>query len=256
MGSEQIIIKGETMNSSFALLGVYFMRWLPVIAGLGLLVTGIMITAGKEKSVKVLGIGYILSSVPVILSSLATIFIHISSAKAYSAYAVWNSYLSLFCNIGFLVCVCIFLHRKYGKKLIYIPVLAVSIGGTVITRIVSILLAKGLGSRDNYLWISMTLQINSFVTDAAVALIIIIVFYMNRKNEDLIPKTWLCMTIGLAGSALRALTYVAYYLTLINNFRIRSSSENMISLAVAFTALFAVVTPLYITIMAYRKDRP
>ena len=244
------------MRFTFAVFFNFVIRILPLIAGLGLLVTGIMIAAGKKKSVKVLGIGYIISSVSVIMNACTVFLVRMLPIRVYSNFSVGLTLLSFLCGIGSLVCICIFIHKNYGKKLIYIPVLAVSIGGTVITRIVSILLAKGLGSRDHYLWISMTLQINSFVTDAAVALIIIIVFYMNRKNEDLIPKTWLCMTIGLAGSALRALTYVAYYLTLINNFRIRSSSENMISLAVAFTALFAVVTPLYITIMADRKDRP
>ncbi|MBR3464527.1 MAG: hypothetical protein IKH23_05590 [Clostridiales bacterium] len=246
------------MRYSATVLIIYFAQLLPVFAGIALLVLGIMIAAGKEKSLRVLGIGYIVKAVPAIMSAVSTLVIRTVSAKVFASFSVGTSYISIICSTGFLVCVCFFVHKNYGKKLIYIPVLAVHIGGLIVSRVVTLLLVNVINTRKNYTaWISMTNLINSFVVDAAVAVIIIIVFYMNRKNEKVIPLAWLGEVIILAASTFRTLIYIGYYLAVINHTRLRQISDTMMTLFFGVISLAVVATPLYITVMAYkRKNAP
>ncbi len=246
------------MRYSATVLIIYFAQLLPVFAGIALLVLGIMIAAGKEKSLRVLGIGYIVKAVPAIMSAVSNLVIRMISAKVFASFSVGTSYISLICSTGFLVCVCLFIHKNYDKKLIYIPILGVHIGGLIVSRVVTVLLVNVLNTRKNYsAWISMTNTINNFVVDAAVAVIIIIVLYMNRKNEKVIPLAWLGEVIILAASTFRTLIYIGYYLAVINHTRLRQISDTMMTLFFGVISLAVVATPLYITVMAYkRKNAP
>ncbi len=246
------------MRYSATVFIIFLGQLLPVFAGIGMLVLGIMIAAGKEKSLRVLGIGYIVKSVPAIMSAAANLVIRVISAKAFASFSVVTSYISIICSTGFLFCVCYFIHKNYGKKLIYIPVMAVHVGGLIVSRVVTVLLVNVINTRKNYTaWISMTNTINSFVVDAAVALIIIIVFYMNRKSEKVIPMAWLGEVIILVASTFRTLIYVGYYLAVINHTRLRQISDTMMTLFFGVISLAVVATPLYITVMAYkRKNTP
>ena len=242
------------MRYSATVLIIYLGQLLPVFAGVALLVLGIMIAAGKEKSVKVLGIGYIVKSVPAIMSAVSNLVIRMISAKVFASFSVGTSYISLICSTGFLVCVCLFIHKNYGKKLIYIPILAVHIGGLIVSRVVMVLLVNVLKASKNYsAWISITNTINIFVVDAAVAVIIIIMLYMNRQNEKVIPMAWLGEVIILAASTFRTLIYDGYYLAVINNSRLRNISDTMMTLFFGVISLAVVATPLYITVMAYKR---
>ena len=230
---------------------------LPILAGVGMLVLGIMITAGKEKSVEVLGIGYIVKSVATIMSGVSGFVSRtVTSASAYAGYSQATSYMTFLCTIGFLFCVCFFLHKNYGKKLIYIPVMAVHVGGVFISRVVTMSLGRLLSSgKDITKWIGITNNIDNFVVEAAVAVIIIIVLYMNRKNEKVIPLAWLCKLIVLVSAALRTMIFVGYQLTLIKNKGIFYISYNMISLFFAVFSFAAVITPFYITLMVIRRRK-
>ena len=227
---------------------------LPLIAGLGLLVTGIMIAAGKKKSVKVLGIGYIISSVSVIMNACTVFLVRMLPIRVYSNFSVGLTLLSFLCGIGSLVCICIFIHKNYGKKLIYIPVLAIYIGGYIINRIVVVLLSKVIVARNFAIWITMVQAIDNFVIGAAVSLIIIIVFYKNRNSENVIPKMWLYETVALVIGASEKLVRVIYYMSIINNVRITGSYDNAISLIMAVSSLAAVIAPIYVTAMVH-SDR-
>ena len=239
------------MRFTFAVFFNFVIRILPLIAGLGLLITGIVITAGKKKSVKVLGIGYIISSLSVIMSSCSVFLVRMLPIRIYSNFSAGLTLVSFLCGIGSLVCICIFIHKNYGKKLIYIPVLAVYIGGYIINRIVLVLLSKVIVERNFAMWLSMVQSIDAFVIGAAVSLIIIIVFYKNRNNENVIPKMWLFETVALVIGASETLVRVIYYLSIINNHRIASSYDNVISLIMGISALAAVITPIYVTAMVH-----
>jgi hypothetical protein len=80
---------------------------------------------------------------------------------------------------------------------------------------------------------------------------------MNRKNEKVIPLAWLGEVIILAASTFRTLIYIGYYLAVINHTRLRQMSDTMMTLFFGVISLAVVVTPLYITVMAYkRKNAP
>ena len=105
------------MNESRYLMFYIVVRFLPVLAGIGELVLGIMVAAGRVKSVKVLGIGFIMESISSLLSGAASLCALLVSAKVYSSYSVGITYISALCTIAGLVCMCIFLHKNYGRNL-------------------------------------------------------------------------------------------------------------------------------------------
>ena len=227
---------------------------LPLIAGLGMIVTGVMITAGKEKSVKVLGIGFMIEGVGRLLSGASTVFARMGSVKMFASYSVGANIASALCIAAGLVCMCIFIHKNYGKKLIYIPVLSIQAGGWIINRIVVLLLFKTNIRSNAAVWISMTQIINNFVISAAVTVIIIVVLFKNRNNEKVIPQAWLCKSIALAGNFMGLLFNCAYYLSILMRMKIRSSDVT-ISLIVAAFNLVCLILPIYTTVMVYSKKK-
>ena len=242
------------MHYSSVILLNYLVMFMPIVGALGLLVTGIMVTAGKEKTVKFLGISFIIESIGLLMSGSRNLVIRLGmSAKEFATYSVSSSFITAIFSLAALVCMCLFFHKNYGKKLIYIPILAVSIGGTVISRVVVVILTKTIKSHDYAAWISMTNLINSFVISAAVNIIIIVVFFKNRKNEKVIPQAWLCKIIALACSLFGLLFNCLYYMSMIMKMRVRNYLY--ISLIVSAFSLSCLILPVYTTVMTYKKKK-
>jgi len=242
------------MHYSSGILLNYLVMFMPIAGALGLLVTGIMVTACKEKTVKFLGICFILESVSSMINGSKILILRsVMNAKTFANYSVSSSYISAVCGLAALVCICVFIHKNYGKKLIYIPVLSVQVGGWLVSRVVVLLLNKTLGGQNIAAWISMTNLINSFVISAAVSIIIIVVFFKNRKNEKVIPQAWLCKIIALACSLFGLLFNCLYYMSMIMKMRVRY--DLYISLIVSAFSLSCLILPVYTTVMAYKKKK-
>lgn len=229
------------------------------MAGIAELVFAIIILAGKARSVKILGIGFIAHSMTFFMN-VFRFFAQMRAQVFFSTYVLFSNYASLICTAVILVCNCIFLHKNYGKKLIYIPVFAIHLGGTVISRIVSVMLAGSSGNfgRSAGMWISMTNSINSFVVNAAVAVIIMIVFFKYRQSEKVIPKAWLCSVITLAASFLSTIVICLYYMSLISGTKgvLRSGGDTVMTLALTIFSLANLVFPIYVGLQSVKVRDP
>ena len=247
------------MNAFSFQVMYYIAALLPLMAGIAELVFAIIILAGKARSVKILGIGFIAHS----LSYFMNVFRFIAQMRAQKLFAVYarvSNYVSVFCAAVILLSICIFLHKNYGKKLIYVPVFAIYAFGTVITRIVSVLVARGIDNsgRTAGMWITLTNNINSFVTNAAVAVIIMIVFIKYRQSEKVISKAWLCRVIMLAASFLDTMVICLYCMSLISGTKgvLRSGGDTVMTLALTIISLADLVFPIYVGLQSVKAAGP
>ena len=242
------------MNPVSIQLLYYIAYLLPVFAGIAMLVLGIMVPAGKEPSVRILGIGFILESVAQIFNGSLVQLSRMVSVKSFMSLSVGSSIISSVCTAAGLVCMCIFIHKNYGRKLIYIPVLSINVGGWFINKLVVSLLSKAVIRSNPAAWISMTNTINNFVIHAAVAVILIVVLFKNRKTEKVIPQAWLCKTLALAGSFMGLLFNCVYYLSLVRKMQIRYLYIYSSVIVGAFS-LVCIILPLYTAVMVYSKKK-
>ena len=234
----------------------YLIMFLPLVGALGLLVTGIMVTAGKEKTVKFLGICFILESVGSFINGSRYLILRSGmNAKAFANYSVGSSYISAICGLAALVCICIFIHKNYGKKPIYIPVLSVHVGGWLVSRVVMLLLSKAISGQAYAAWLSLTSLINAFVISAAVNIIIIVMFFKNRKAEKVIPQAWLCESINLGCSFFGLLFNCLYYLCVIMKMNMYRDFDLYIYLIASAFSLASLILPVYTTVMVYKKQK-
>lgn len=251
------------MRQGFFLFGIigFIILSLPVLAGIAGLVFGIITTAGKQKSVKVLGIGFIIQFISSILTAVLNVCVRTLPMKVYAAYSVGLNYFSIVCGIASLLCICIFLHKNYGTKLIYIPVFAIHIGGMLITNAVSNMLnrIKNIPKGSRGLWIAMTANINRFIVAAAIAVILIVIFYKHRKSEKVIPKAWIFRIIMLAASFMAVMISSLYYLSMFSHTKMLSSpissNETFVSLMMAvFQSLAELFFPAYVAVRSLKKE--
>lgn len=234
---------------------IYFIYFLPLIGCIGSLVAGIMVLAGKEKSVKILGLGFIIEALSSSLSSFTPLVSRMVNVKTFAAFSVTGNYVSLFGSTAALLCMCIFLHKNYGKKLIYIPLLAIHVGGWFISRFVVFLLMRTAIKSNAGTWISLTNLINNFVVIAAVNVIIIIVLLKNRNIEKVIPQAWLCKTISLGGTFFGLLFNSLSYLAVLMNMKLFRQNELSIYLIYTAFNLVCLILPVYTTVMVYKKKK-
>ena len=241
---------------------------IPVVAFVTVLVLGILIAANKVKPTKILGIGYIFSAVPILSAVVPQYISRFLGVAALARLSVAITLTGSFCSLAFSLCLCLFIHKRYGKKLIYIPVLAVPIVGNLASAIVASLLNRsGAVGMSLGVWISLTREINSFVTGTVASIAVIIVLYMNRNKEDIVPKLWLFRIIVYAWSVISFAYRVIYYLTLlIGTGAVKLStvsfmrplarnSELISSVMSIISTLVAVIIPVYIFISVCKYSR-
>ena len=240
---------------------------IPVVAFVTVLVLGILIAANKVKPTKILGIGYIFSAVPILSAVVPQYISRFLGVAALARLSVAITLTGSVCSLAFSLCLCLFIHKRYGKKLIYIPVLAVPVVGNLASVIVASLLNRSGTGMSLGVWISLTREINSFVTGTVASIAVIIVLYMNRNKEDIVPKLWLFRIIVYAWSAVSFVYRVVYYVTmLIGTGAVKLStvsfmrplarnSELISSVMSIISTLVAVIIPIYIFISVCKYSR-
>ncbi len=182
-----------------------------------IIVMGILIVVSKVKPTKILGVGYLISSFSSLLTVAFTLLSYFAAFEKIYKLRAPLTVLSCFCTIGSLVCICIFLHKSYGKSKVYIPILAIELGTWVLSiGAVGIVnrLTSVFGTKRG-LTITMIQSFTGFATSAAISIIIISILYSNRQKEMIIPHAWLIKIITLIWAFLYFLfTLFTNYITL------------------------------------------
>ncbi|MCR5327424.1 MAG: hypothetical protein K6E12_01015 [Saccharofermentans sp.] len=231
------------------------MSWIiPLLTGLAILVAGILITVNKTKSTRMLGISFIFNAIKVLIAGIYTIAVH--NLKGEEVAAIVYPYNTAVIITGCLstLFLCFFIHKNYGKKLIYLPLFIIPAAGWLADRIIIMTLSKFIGAGNSIgLWIELTSQIDNSIISAAVAVIVFIVFFKNRKTEKVIPKAWLIKAILLGWSLLHTIIYTCILLHMISNESSVSGMDYRILTLISNPIAFAF--PLYVLISVFAASK-
>jgi hypothetical protein len=222
---------------------------------------GIWIILNKIRSVRILGGCYIISAVSTMVSFIYRYVIDNRLEKYY----VLNRYIGMasgLCTIVSALCLCIFLHKNYGKKLIYIPLLGLPLLQRVLNAIASGIVYGAVPNGAGYVgWINLIYSIISLVTGSVTAIIVILVFYRNRKSEKVIPHMWIIRIVLYTYTVLYFLFTAASYLVMINGSDINVLTTFPVSYEVqdrVYVAslligpLVSLVEPIYVFVSALK----
>ena len=250
------------------ILGIHPLILLITLVGFAAEITvviiGFIIVSGKIKSVKILGIGYIVTGIIGIVtqasflarnivrtSDIIRILINVDTAAAVVS--------SLF---G-LLCVCLFVHKNYGCKWIYFPLFAQPIV-SAFSRVVSGFVLSRIGGEGVLIaGTGFSTNVTSLVTGTVTAIILIVVFYRNRKNEKIIPHAWIIRLITYCWSLVMIIASIGFYAFCLSG---GSGAESIYfehienfsifqTIYTLFGSFVGIVMPVYILVMAKRAER-
>lgn len=233
---------------------LYYVR--PAIY-LAIAVFGFIILFSKTKSTRILGLSFVLTSFANLLECGSIFVARFAGANAFAGFASASSIIQMVITIAAPLCMCIFIHRNYGKKLIYIPLLILPVLNIVARIIINEAFNNlGMSGKDLAMWLSTVNVINSFVIGAAVAIILIIVFYKNRKTEKIIPLAWIFEIINLAGNALFSIFLCFSYQTMYQGGKIASNFSDSAGMTAYFLqAVVSIAFPVYVMVMSVKKGK-
>ena len=196
---------------------IMFSTFFNVLFAVASVVIGALITTGKVKTVKVLGIGYILAGILGFASSVIS-FLRYSVKKPELVVSLTQAgtYLSLIVTFITVLCICLFIHKNYGYAWIYFPVFAMpvirGIASVISTKIFSI-----MGTMDYLFCVNLTNNITSLITGTVESVLLIIVFYKNRKKEKVIPHVWIIRLATFCLNMALPVTSIIFYAACLNS---------------------------------------
>lgn len=231
----------------------YFVR--PAIY-LAIAVFGFIILFGKTKSTRILGLSFVLTSFASLLECASVLIVRFSGDAAYANFVSTISIVQTIITIAAPLCMCIFIHRNYGKKLIYIPLLVLPVLN-IVARITinEAFNSLGMSGQDMLMWSNTVNAIDSFVIGAAVTVILIIIFYKNRKTEKIIPLAWIFEIVNLVWSAVFSFCLCISYQTVYQGKTASDFSNSIVITALFLQAVISMVFPVYVMIMAVKKGK-
>ncbi|MBP5261615.1 MAG: hypothetical protein J6Z43_05775 [Clostridiales bacterium] len=239
------------------------------LAVLSVLVLGILITAGKVRSVKVLGISSIITAIQSGVSFAATISAHFCSDQMISSLYTASSLIGSICTIGGFVCICLFLYRNYGARRVCIPIVIVTVLSNVLS-IIALFILRSTGSSRALPYVISIVQTTIYLVGAAVVdIIIIMVLYRNRQREKVVPKFWVLKVIMLLWTVVSYALNTISYAVLISAADLRSVNEltgfagfwnsNQDIIFAIFGilgAVLSVLVPAYVFAMVRKNTEP
>lgn len=232
----------------------YFVR--PAIY-LAIVVFGFIILFSKTKSTRILGLSFVLSAIASLLECASIFIARLGGQEFFGAYTYAARIIQLIIMITTPLCMCIFIHKNYGRKLIYIPLLILPVLN-IVARIAinEAFNSAGMSGNDFFRWTNTVSAINSFVLGSVSSVILIIVFCKHRKSEPVIPFTWIFEIVSLAWSAIYTFFLCTYYLTM-NQGGIAASdfSSSAYMNAVFLMAVVSLAFPIYVMVMAAKKGK-
>ena len=259
MNLKKGIVKTEMYSELYSVF-LTFLSWLtPVITGLAILVFGIIIAASPVQSTKFLGVGFIFTAVNGLLASVNSFSMRYIGVEQVAKNSVLFSAVGMLFSIMSLVFICVFIHKNYGIRLIYLPLLLIQTGGIVIDRLVAVLLTRALGAgHKNVMWVNLVILIDDFVISSVISIIIILVFWKYRESEKVIPKAYLVRTVVLLCGVLTTGITVAIYLQSIFDSASVINGETLSMLNGIVSRGVALIFPLYVFVMVIKasKNKP
>ncbi len=235
-----------------------------VLIDIAALVIGILITTSKIKSTKILGIGYIISAALGFISdSLFILRSTLKSPELVASMSPINTVLSFMATVAGLLCICLFIHRNYGYKWIYFPLLAQPVVSIISTLAFRFVLIRIAGSTQYIAGTGLSNAFTSLILGSVEALILILVFYKNRKAEKIIPHAWIIRIVSFCCSLILNVSSVIFYG---KYFFSGAGGDNLYFALISkftmfqycfliFLSLVGLVMPVYILVMAKKAEK-
>ena len=239
--------------------------YVPVITAVAALVIGIVVTSVKVKQTKILGLSVVFSALSGIISAFYNLFVLYKGSAEIARYAKVQSILLLVFPLVSSFFVCFYIHRNYHKKYFYIPVLLIPVAGRILYRVTAMLIDRlGTGYSGGLApmyRISMAQNIYNLITGSAVTIILIVVFYLNKNREKIIPHTYIIYIISAVWTFIFQGYNILYYMALsvesmggLSDFTIYKSAYVTIILTV-FAALVSFIFPVYLLVRVIKALR-
>lgn len=240
---------------------------MPVIAGVAGLVLGIIVLSAKVKPTKILGLSVLFSSLSTLISGAYTLTLAYGGGIKLARLSVVQSVGAGILLIAVYFCISFYIHKNYGKKYIYIPLILIPFVGRLCSTVVSILINRLAASTDSLPFlISSTSNVGNLIVSVVVTIILIVVFFKNRKIEKIIPHTYIIYIISLAWTVISELFTIVYYelmvfrvMELLNAKFLNDLSLDgyldMLMIFYMFGALVGLIFPIYLTVMVMKESR-
>ena len=181
----------------FARVNIY----LPLIVEAALVAIGIIIIASRVKQTKFLGLFILIPAAASVFYEVASIGMRFfGDTEKYAKLITPSSTVSSIGMLAGTFFLCLYIHKTYEKKFIYIPLLLTPIIVTASTGLTILVLNRTLGQsvtsgmRIIY-WQSMSSVILNFVGGVVTTVFVVLAFYRNKDKETVIPKAWLVWLI-------------------------------------------------------------
>lgn len=254
----------------FVFIMVFFPYAIVLVSVIVMAVIGIMIAVSKVKPTRILGVAYIMSAVMTgfALAAKFVKLVFVFSHELISGFSTASTIISFICSVGISVCVFLFLYKRYGAKLVFIPVIIVSVIGSVANVVAYVLYRPGIGLLNSYM-IGLTRCIIDFITATVSTIAIIYVLHKNRKKEDIIPRVWKFRIFIYVWIVIAFVYNCAIYILDIVSLGVsmedwdrKYSIWSLSDVLSGFEGLFmiigslvALVIPIYVLVMASRKAK-
>lgn len=189
---------------------------LMLVAAVAELFISLLIVFGKVKQIRVLGIGFAFMSLGNVLTTVQRLLLKYGnlSSDSISRIVVASRYLQILFELAYLIFICIFLHKTYGKKFVYLPVLITSFTVRLLGNAASPMAVRLLNSHtiSTETYQALSLAVN-FLLGSIVSVIIIVFLFNNRKQERIIPRFWFFSLLQVIINLSLFLVLTLYYLT-------------------------------------------
>ena len=231
-------------------------RLLSITSAAACIVFAILIIAAKPKSTKILGISFIIGALNTLMDFVRLNAMH-TSVEMFSKVSVIANAVAFFFAVLSTLCLCFFIHKNYGRKFIYIPLLILAVLAPLANRFVIKFLIDSIGIGEAVLqaWILMVGNITNLVTGTVSSLIVILIFRKYRQREKVIPYYWIILTINFIYMAIVHLTLIAFSAMMLGDPHMLSSLSLVNELITLSGYFFALISPVYVAIMALKSGK-
>ena len=235
-----------------------------VMIQIALLIIGMFIITGKINSTKILGIGFVISAIlGFIFNVLNLIRNTAGSPELISTLSQITNVVSVIATLAGSICICIFIHKNYGCKWIYFPILAQPIVNAIST-VAFIYVFSRMGDAIHYvIGTGLSSGLTALVIGAVEAVILIIVFYKNRNIEKIIPHAWIIRLVSFCFYLILPVSSVVFYTICLSagaggaDLYFDMSERFLIFQYVYsfFNSLVSLALPVYILVMTKKAEK-
>jgi len=241
--------------------------YIPLAASVAGLILGIIVLSVKVRPTKILGLGIIFSSLSGLLSATYNLLLRYGYLELIARTGTARSAAVFIFSLAVYFCISFYIHKNYGKKFIYIPLMLIPLAGRIASTTTSMLINK-TGNVNSAMPFMLSISSNTYtlLINAAVSIILIAVFYKNRKIEKIIPHTFIFYIIELGWTVISQGYNIIVYV--IMSIPVRSSpialssssvflnrAQNVMLFFSVIGVLIGLILPIYLTVMALKASR-